>query len=102
MAGVGDQTIRLDKFLFQARFFKTRPLAQQLVQKGRVRVNGDRVSKPGRLVRPGDVLTFPAGSAVRVITILALPERRGPASEARLLYHDRDSAPDDARTDESS
>lgn len=91
-----DQAVRLDKFLWQARFFKTRSIAQALVQKGRVRVNGARVTKPGKLVRAGDVLTFPAGAVVRVVTILDLPQRRGPASEARLLYDDHDAPPDEA------
>ena len=86
----GEDGLRLDKWLWQARFFKTRGLSAELVSKGRVRVNGQPVSKPGRAVRPGDVLTFPQGNAVRVIRILALGERRGPAAEAQALYHDLD------------
>ena len=79
---------RLDKFLFQARFFKTRALASALIAKGRVRLDGKPVNKPHHLVRPGDVLTFPQGRAIRVVRVLALPERRGPAAEARACYED--------------
>ncbi|SDE45883.1 RNA-binding S4 domain-containing protein [Limimaricola pyoseonensis] len=84
------ETLRLDKWLWQARFFKTRGLAAALVTKGRVRVNGQPAARPSRGVGPGDVLTFPQGRAIRVIRILALGERRGPASEARGLYDDLD------------
>ena len=87
---MSEEGLRLDKWLWQARFFKTRGLSADLVSKGRVRVNGQPVSKPGRTVRPGDVLTFPQGRAVRVIRILAPGERRGPAAEAQALYRDLD------------
>jgi len=90
----GDDSQRLDRWLVFARFFKTRALAADLVGAGRVRVNGQRVSKPGRTVRPGDVLTFAQGGRVRVIRVLAPGSRRGPPSEARGLYHDLDPAPD--------
>ena len=83
--------LRLDKWLWQARFFKTRGLSAALIQKGRVRVNGQPVSKPGRAVRPGDVLTFPQGREVRVIRVTAIGDRRGPASEAQRLYDDLDA-----------
>ncbi|EAR51206.1 S4 domain protein [Oceanicola granulosus HTCC2516] len=81
-------TIRLDKWLWQARFFKSRSLAAEIVGNGRVRVDGQPVSKPARAVGAGDVLTFPQGQAVRVVRILALGTRRGPAPEARALYDD--------------
>lgn len=84
------ETLRLDKWLWQARFFKTRSLAATLVSKGRVRVNGQPAARPSRGVGAGDVLTFPQGRAIRVIRILALGERRGPAPEARMLYDDLD------------
>ena len=79
---------RLDKWLWMARFFKTRGKASELVSGGHVRVNGQKVSKPATQVGPGDVLTFPQGHQVRVVRIDALPERRGPAPEAQTLYHD--------------
>jgi ribosome-associated heat shock protein Hsp15 len=90
-----DGAIRLDKWLFHARFFKTRALAATLIERGRMRVNGQPTAKPGRQVRPGDVLTFAQGDRIRVIRVLAPGERRGPAPEARTLYADLD-APLDA------
>jgi ribosome-associated heat shock protein Hsp15 len=82
--------LRLDKWLWQARFFKSRGLAAELIEAGSVRVNGTRVTRPGRDVMEGDTLTFPLGTRIRVIRILALGQRRGPASEAQALYHDLD------------
>ncbi len=84
----GHETMRLDKWLFYARFFKTRALASAVITKGRVRLNGQRQSKPGHVVRPGDVLTFPMGDQARVIRVLAPGTRRGPATEAQTLYLD--------------
>jgi len=78
-------SLRIDKWLWQARFFKTRTLASRTVSAGHVRLNGQPVSKPGRTVGPGDVLTFPQG---RVVRIVALGDRRGPAPEAQALYDD--------------
>ncbi|MEO1676669.1 MAG: RNA-binding S4 domain-containing protein [Pseudomonadota bacterium] len=80
--------MRLDKWLWQARFFKTRSLAARMVSEGKVRVNAVRVSKPARPVVPGDTLTFPQGDAIRVVRIVALPVRRGPAPEAQTCYED--------------
>ncbi|MBA3908709.1 MAG: RNA-binding protein [Rhodobacter sp.] len=86
-------TLRLDKWLWQARFLKSRALAASLIEAGAVRVNGTRVSRPGRDITPGDVLTFPLGPRVRVIRILALGLRRGPATEAQALFLDLDPGP---------
>ncbi|QDL90717.1 RNA-binding S4 domain-containing protein [Paroceanicella profunda] len=83
--------IRLDKWLWQARFFKTRGLAAKVAGAGKVRINGARTEKPAATVRPGDVLTFPQGNTVLVIRIRALGERRGPAPEARTLYEPVDT-----------
>lgn len=83
---------RIDKWLWQARFFKTRGLAAALAGSGRLRANGEHVAKPAQTVRPGDVLTFPQGARIRVIRIEALARRRGPAPEARALYTDLDAA----------
>jgi ribosome-associated heat shock protein Hsp15 len=77
---------RLDKWLFHARFYRTRPLAQAATTAGRVRLNGVRIDKPGHAVRPGDVLTLGRGGQVMAVRVLALASRRGPASEARNLY----------------
>ena len=79
---------RLDKWLWYARFFKTRGLAQKACETGRIRVNGQRVTKAHRSVGPGDVLTFVQGRVVRIVRVLAVAERRGPAPEARLLYEE--------------
>lgn len=79
---------RIDKWLWHARFFKTRSLAARVCREGRVRRNGAVVTKPSALVEPQDVLTFIQGERVRVVRILALAERRGPASEAQALYED--------------
>ncbi|MAU60788.1 RNA-binding S4 domain-containing protein [Parvibaculum sp.] len=81
---------RIDRWLWCARFLKSRSLAASLVQSGRLRVNGERVSKASRTIRPDDVLTFPLGPHIRVVRILFLADRRGPAPEARLLYEDLD------------
>ena len=80
--------LRLDRWLWQARFFKTRGIARAAISAGRVRVNGRHVTKPGAAVAPGDVLTFVQGGAARVVRIRALGLRRGPATEARGLYED--------------
>ncbi|MEC3859949.1 RNA-binding S4 domain-containing protein [Mesobacterium sp. TK19101] len=80
--------IRIDKWLWQARFFKTRGLSAKVVQAGHCRVNGLHIAKPAFNVGPGDVLTFPQGLDVRVIRIVALGTRRGPAPEAQTLYED--------------
>ena len=80
------ERIRIDKWLWHARFCKTRGLASEMVQAGRVRVNGQRIDKPGRAVGEGDVLTFAFGDHPRVLRILACGARRGPASEAQALY----------------
>ncbi|MGR3493009.1 MAG: RNA-binding S4 domain-containing protein [Shimia sp.] len=87
------ETLRIDKWLWQARFFKTRSLAAKVVSDGRVRVDSQPISKPSRAVSPGQVLTFPQARAVRVIKIVALGERRGPAPEAQALYEDLSPPP---------
>ena len=79
-------SLRLDKWLWHARFLKSRTLASKLCQSSKVRVNGEPVKKAHVAVRPGDVLTFPLGPHIRLIKILELGARRGPAKEAQLLY----------------
>ncbi|WP_421883011.1 RNA-binding S4 domain-containing protein [Pacificispira sp.] len=79
---------RIDKWLWHARFFKTRSLASDVVSAGHIRVNRQPIRKPSHAVGPGDVLTFPQGPHIRVIEILGLAERRGPAPEAQALYSD--------------
>jgi ribosome-associated heat shock protein Hsp15 len=82
---------RLDKWLFHARFYRTRPLAQAATSAGKVRLNGSRVDKPGHVIKPGDVLTLAVnsggrGAGIMAVKVLALAVRRGPAREARKLY----------------
>lgn len=80
--------LRLDKWLFTARFFKNRELAAEVIESGHLRLNGQRCRKPGHSVMEGDTLTFSQARTVRVIRVLALSERRGPAQQAQALYHD--------------
>ena len=79
--------VRIDKWLWAARFFKTRALAHDAVAGGHVRVNGDRV-KPARDVRANDVLEVRSGELVRTVAVLGLAERRGPARVAATLYEE--------------
>lgn len=81
-------TMRIDKWLWQARFFKTRSLSAKLVTGGHCRVNSNRISKASYSVGPGDVLTFPQAKTVRVIKVTGIGTRRGPATEAQTLYED--------------
>lgn len=80
--------MRLDKFLWFARLVKTRALAQALVERGHLRIDGRPCDKPHAEVRPGAVLGFPLGDRVRILRVEALPARRGPAAEARACYAD--------------
>lgn len=80
--------LRLDKWLWHGRFFKTRSLAAAVVSEHGVRVNGTATRKRSTMVGAGDVLTFSQGDQVRVIRVEALGARRGPAPEARELYTD--------------
>ena len=79
---------RLDRWLWFTRFFKTRSMASRFCVSGRLRVNATRVAKAHYGLKVGDVLTFPKGTQIRVIKVLALGSRRGPAAEARTLYED--------------
>lgn len=81
-------SIRVDKWLWHARFFKTRGGAARFCETGRLRVNRLNVVKPATPVRPGDVLTFPQGERIRVVRLLAIGQRRGPPAEARMLYEE--------------
>ncbi len=78
--------MRIDLALCRLRFVKTRALAQALIEAGHVRCNGGRVTRASQPVKAGDILTIPLGQAVRVVELVALPERRGPAAEARSCY----------------
>ncbi|HAA92100.1 MAG TPA: RNA-binding protein S4 [Rhodospirillaceae bacterium] len=86
---VGEK-LRVDKWLWHARFFKSRTLAAKQIAAGKFRINRQVIKKPRAEVRAGDVLTFPQGPHIRVIEVIALGSRRGPATEARTLYEDLD------------
>ena len=86
-------SLRLDKFLWFARIAKTRALAQELAEKGRIRLNGRVIDRAHSPVRAGDVLSFARRGEVRVLRVDALPARRGPAVEARAHYCELTRAP---------
>lgn len=85
------ERVRLDKWLWAARFFKTRSLATDAVDGGHVQVNGER-AKPSRAVHPGDLLAIRIGPYAWTITVVGLSSRRGPATQARLLYTESDES----------
>lgn len=85
--GLTGADIRLDKWLWAARFFKTRSVAAQAVQGGKVHVNGER-AKPSKLVHAGDTVRVRVGPHEFRVVVRALGERRGPAREARALYEE--------------
>ncbi|MFO1174433.1 MAG: RNA-binding S4 domain-containing protein [Paracoccaceae bacterium] len=88
-----DGRIRLDKWLWQARLFKSRSLSAAFIEAGNVRLNGAHAAKPAQPVGPGDVLTFALHGRVRVLHVLACGTRRGPAPEAQGLYREDGAAP---------
>lgn len=79
--------MRADRWLWAARFFRTRSLAQEALEAGKVRARG-RVLDKGDTLKAGDVLTFVAGERLRTVEVLALAERRGDAPAAKRLYRD--------------
>lgn len=83
--------IRVDKWLWAARFFKTRSVAAEAVDGGKVFVNGER-AKPAKLVRPGDEVRLRLGPYEHILKVLGTAERRGPASEAQRLYTETDAS----------
>ena len=85
--------MRIDRFLFFIRLTKSRTLAQSIIDSGFVRIDGKRVEKPSETVREGSVIALPLRDEVRILRILSLPARRGPASEARRHYEEI-AAPD--------
>ena len=93
-----EQSQRIDKWLFYARIAKSRSLAARLVQSGRVRINGTKIDTASRQVGEGDVLTITLDRAVRILRITAIGDRRGPYSEARLLYDDLSPRPETGPT----
>ncbi len=84
--------MRIDKLLWFLRFAKTRALAQSMAEEGHIRLNGRRIERAHQRISHGDVIVFALGGSVRVIEILVLPERRGPAAEAQACYRSLDAA----------
>ena len=86
-----DDKVRIDKWLWAARFFKTRTLAAEAIEGGKVEVNGER-AKRARALQPGDELRIRMAPYEHVIVVRALSNRRGPASEAALLYEETEAS----------
>lgn len=77
--------VRIDKWLWAARFFKTRSLARTAIQGGKVQLNGAR-TKPGKVLNSGDRLRIQRGQEVLTVVVVAISDRRGPATDAQQLY----------------
>ncbi len=84
--------MRIDRLLCCLRFTRTRSAARALIERGHVRRNGERVLRSSREIGVGDVLTLPLGKSVKLVEILQLPERRGPAREAQACYRELDQS----------
>ena len=80
--------MRIDRFLFFMRLVKSRTLAQAIIDEGHVRIDGRRVEKSSEEVRAGSVVALPLHGHVRVLRVVDLPARRGPAPEARACYEE--------------
>ena len=80
--------MRIDRYLHCIRLIKSRTLAQGLIETGHVRIDGKRVLKSAEEVREGQVIALPLHGAIRILRVLALPQRRGPAAEARCCYEE--------------
>jgi ribosome-associated heat shock protein Hsp15 len=91
VADDSDEKVRLDKWLWAARFFKTRAVAAEAIESGKVEVNGDR-PKRGKAVRVGDAVRVRLGPFEHHVTVRALSARRGPAAQAQLLYEETEAS----------
>lgn len=87
------ESLRLDKLLWFLRLARTRAVAHERIATGHIRLNGRRIERSAHPIRPGDILTLPAGERVLAIEIVALPKRRGPAPEAQACYRTLDARP---------
>lgn len=91
---------RIDQWLWFARIVKSRTLAQALIERGKVRLNRNRIEKTSQSVKAGDVLTISLGPKVRIVQVVAHGVRRGPALEAARLYLELTPAPETTKTEE--
>ena len=82
------EKIRLDTWLWYARFYKSRSLSSKAISSGKIRINSNKITKPATKVKTNDVLTLNYVNEIRIIQIQSLGSRRGPASEAQSLYID--------------
>jgi ribosome-associated heat shock protein Hsp15 len=89
--------MRIDRFLFFIRLVKSRTIAQHVIDEGHVRIDGKRVEKSSEEVRAGSIVALPLHGQIRIIRVLLLPTRRGPASEARACYQELGKLGIDAR-----
>ncbi|QPG27439.1 ribosome-associated heat shock protein Hsp15 [Pantoea sp. SM3640] len=85
------EEVRLDKWLWAARFYKTRAMAREMIEGGKVHYNGQR-SKPGKVVELNAELTLRQGNDERTVVVAGITAQRRPASEAQLLYHETDAS----------
>ena len=90
--------MRIDRFLFFIRLVKSRTLAQGVIEKGHVRLDGKRVEKSSEEVRVGSIIALPLRDKVRVLRVLCMPSKRGPAPEARACYEELTIDEDGARS----
>lgn len=81
-------SLRIDKFLWFVRLAKSRSVAQKMAEEGHIRLNGRRIERAHSPVRTGDLITFPHHHGVRVVRVVQLPGRRGPAPEAQSCYEE--------------
>ena len=88
---MAEEKVRIDKWLWAARFFKTRSMAAQAVSGGKVHVNGARI-KPARVVQPGDELRIRRGELEFIVIVQGVSYKRRPAKEAQLLYEETESS----------
>lgn len=86
-------SLRIDRYLHCIRLVKSRTLAQAVIEAGHLRIDGKRVEKVSEDVRPGSTIALPLHGRVRVLRVVALPERRGPASDARRCYEEIETGP---------
>jgi ribosome-associated heat shock protein Hsp15 len=80
--------LRIDRFLFFIRLTRSRTLAQEVIAKGHVRIDGRHVEKPSEEIKEGSILALPLHDRVRIVRVLSRPARRGPASEAKRHYEE--------------
>ena len=90
--------MRIDRYLFFIRLLKSRTLSQHVIDAGYVRIDGKRVEKPSEEVRVGSIIALPLHEKVRILRVLSLPSRRGPAPEARACYEELTIDEDAARS----